>query len=115
LLQLFKEISIGGLSKERLINQLVETGIQFNSYANILFEHPSFSPSERASIANLVKTNLSDLHMKNPCSYQEILTRASKLGLKPCPLYLGAFLRLDYRELRRFRQKKMPIHRQAFI
>lgn len=93
---LFKEISIGGLSKEQLIGQLVAAGIQFNKYANTLFEHPSFSPDEQVSIVKLAKVNLSDLNMQSPCSFQNIVTRAACLGLKTCPLYLGAFLRLQY-------------------
>jgi hypothetical protein len=84
------------LSKERLIDQLVTAGIQFNKYANTLFEHPSFSPGEHAFTVKLAKVSLSDLNMQSPCSFQNIVTRASSLGLKPCPLYLGAFLRLQY-------------------
>lgn len=44
-IQTFKEISIGGLSKNQLLEQLVEAGIQFNRYADTLFEHPLFSPA----------------------------------------------------------------------
>jgi hypothetical protein len=34
--KIFKNISIGGVAKDRLMNQLVETGVQFNEYAKIL-------------------------------------------------------------------------------
>ena len=96
LAQIFKEISIGGLSQEELIHQLVEAGIQFNQYANTLFEHPTFSPSKDVVNAKLIKINLSELNLNNPCSLQKLMTQASQIGLKPCPLYLGAFLRLEY-------------------
>lgn len=95
-MKVFKEISIGGLSKEQLINQLVKAGIQFNKYANTLFEHPSFSPGKQTESVKLVKVNLSDLNMSSPCSFREVITKASNLGLRTCPLYLGAFLRLEY-------------------
>ena len=92
----FKEISVGGLAKEPLIERLVDAGIQFNKYANILFEHHSFSPGPRSETARLVKVKLSDLHLNSPCSFQDIRNRASRSGLGLCPLYLGAFLRLEY-------------------
>lgn len=96
MIQIFKEITIGGLSKEKLISQLVEAGVQFNKYANTLFEHPSFSPGKHTSIVKLVKVTLSGLSLQSPCSYRDILTKASHLGLQPGPLHLGAFLRLQY-------------------
>lgn len=41
-IKIFKEISIGGIAKEKLIKQLLEAGIQFNEYAKILFEYEHF-------------------------------------------------------------------------
>ena len=96
--EIFKELTIGGTTKEQLHQQLISTGIQFNKYANMLFEHPQFSPIERPGNVKLVKIKLSDLEMNSPCSISEMIRRASVLGLKLCPLYLGAFLRLDYLE-----------------
>jgi len=92
----FKEISVGGLTKEQLISQLTEKGVQFNEYANILFKHPNFVPGDKSERVKLVKVKLQDLNLTNPCSFHEIVNKASRLGLKLCPLYLGAFLRLGY-------------------
>jgi hypothetical protein len=94
----FKEISIGGVLKVQLINQLVEKGIQFNKYAQMLFAHSSFSVGHEIEKVKLAKVNLSDLRITKPCFYQEIVGSASDLGLKLCPIYLGAFLRLAYLE-----------------
>lgn len=58
--------------------------------------HPSFSPSDHVARIKLAKVSLSDLDMQSLCSVQSILIKASRLGMKPCPLYLGAFLRLQY-------------------
>jgi hypothetical protein len=44
----------------------------------------------------LVKLKFSDLNFKNPLSLQAVIDQAMNLGLKLCPLYLGAFLRLSY-------------------
>lgn len=97
-LEIFKEISVGGLTKEQLMNQLVQAGIQFNEYANILFDHTSFSPGAESARVNLFKVKQSDLGITKACTFQEIVSKASFFGLKLCPLYLGAFLRLEYME-----------------
>ena len=95
-LETFKEISIGELSKEALIQQLVDAGIRFNTYAEILFAHDSFLACPQLEKATLIKVRLSDLRLKAPCSLDDILGRAKILGLRDCPLVLGAFLRLKY-------------------
>jgi len=95
-LDTFKEISVGGVSKEQLIQRLVAAGIQFNAYAKLLFEHPAFSPNGIPKRLSLVKIKHSDLGLQNPYSLEKALAEASRLGLRPCPLYLAAFLRLDY-------------------
>lgn len=92
----FKEISIGGLTREGLISRLTEKDFKFNKYAEMLFEHPSFSPGNDVEKVKLVKVTLADLQMANPCSFSEITQKASNLGLRTCPLYLAAFLRLQY-------------------
>lgn len=95
-IKIFREISIGGLTKVQLLQQLAEAGIQFNKYAHTLFEHPSFLPDDKATQVQLVKIKPADLNLSNPCSYETIIGEASKLGLSLCPLYLAAFLRLQY-------------------
>jgi hypothetical protein len=95
-MNIFKQISIGGVAKEALVQRLVDGGIQFNKYANTLFKNRAFAPPLQAEKVKLVKVKLSDLHLSSPCSYQDIIRRASTIGLQVCPLYLGAFLRLQY-------------------
>src|SRR4051794_12569380 len=95
-LRVLSKISIGGLTKESLIQRLVDAGIQLNNYARTLFEHPSFCPQSRIESVTLVKVTLSDLQLKSPCSFEEIVHRASVAGLESCPMYLGAFFRLEY-------------------
>jgi len=92
----FKEISIGGVPRHQLINRLVKEGIRFNDYAKTLFEHPAFSPDGSTEKVNLVKVKPSELGLHNPYSLEAAVSRASDLGLRPCPLYLAAFLRLEY-------------------
>ena len=95
-METFKQISIGGLKKETLINKLIGQGIQFNEYAKVLFEHSSFLAGDKPEIANLVKVRMEDFQFSQPVYFAEIVKKATALGLKLCPLYLGAFLRLEY-------------------
>ena len=53
----------------------------------MLFEHQRFSPTNKPEKVHFVKVTLSDLGMNNPCSFQEVVNRASTLGLRICPLY----------------------------
>ena len=95
----FKETSIGGCSKEELLQRLKTAGVQFNAYAETLFRHPDFSPNRAVLKVALVKVSLSDLGVNGACSYATILARAATMNLHPCPLNLGAFLRLEEFEL----------------
>lgn len=84
------------MSKDELIDRLVATGIQFNDYAKVLFDHPSFAPPATTERLSLVKIKPSALGLKNPYSLEMAIAEGSGLGLKTCPLYLAAFLRLNY-------------------
>ncbi len=92
----FKEITIGGIGKEQLLQKLSAGGIQFNQYAKVLCGHSQFIPSKETKKIQLVKATLSTLELEDTCSFQEFSTKALELGLKLCPLYLAAFLRLEY-------------------
>ena len=95
-IETFKEILIGHLPKTALLRSLEEKGIQFNKYAHILFEDPSFAPPGAPEKIKLVKVNLQDLGLTKPAIYQDIISRAEASGLKLCPLIVGAHLRLEY-------------------
>lgn len=95
-MQVFKEIGVGGISKGQLLEELVSVGIQFNAYAKILFENPAFTPPATIQRLSLVKVKPSDLGLQNPYSLETAIRHASRFGLSPCPLYLAAFLRLNF-------------------
>lgn len=94
--RIFKEITVGGLSQKELTQKLTSAGVQFNKYAEMLFTHPKFNPPSEIQNVILAKVSLSDLGFANPSSYHEFVRRASEQGLELCPIYLAAFLRLEY-------------------
>ena len=91
----FKEITIGGTPKEKLMQNLVANEVKFNKYAEMLFAHTTFAPPIDKEEVSLAKVTLSDFKLDNPCSFQVLVNRATSVGLKLCPLYLAAFLRLN--------------------
>lgn len=96
--ELFKEIDIGGLCKAQLSKKLADAGIQFNEYAHILFENKAFDPSTEFKKVVTIRGSLHQLDLAKPSSYAEITDRALSLKMQLCPLYLAAFLRLEYLE-----------------
>lgn len=96
IMEIFKTVKVGGLTKSDLLQKLSNAGVEFNRYAKSLFEHPLFLPEQSMGELRLIRLSFSDLGLENPCSYHSLLRRAEVLGLKPCPLALGAFLRLEY-------------------
>lgn len=95
-IQIFKHISIGGISKDKLIEKLIDKGIQFNQYAHVLFDDSNFIVSTEIENVDLVKISLFDLGLSEQSSYDKIVDEAQKIELKQCPLCLGAFLRPEY-------------------
>lgn len=63
--------------------------------SNRCFQY-QFLPSAESEKVSLVKVSLADLGLNDSCSIEEFENRASALNLKLCPLYLAAFLRLQY-------------------
>ena len=96
--EIFKEITIGGITKEQLLQHLVTNGVQFKKYAEILYDHAQFSPSVNIENVKLVKVTPSGLGLDKTCSVEHFENRAAELQLRLCPIYLAAFLRLQYLE-----------------
>ncbi len=94
-MKIFKTITLGGITKEELLDQLIKQGIQFNAYAKTLFADPEFLVSEKIETVNLVKVNSLELGLTKPSYYKDIVAIAEAKGLKLCPLNLAAFLRLE--------------------
>lgn len=108
----FKEIIIGGKTKEELIS-LINDG--FNQYvgniakteknmpsavsldAELLMESEDFEISKIPERINLIRVSIESLGFKSPpVNIDEIYYKAEKLGLELCPAEVGPYLRLQY-------------------
>lgn len=96
--KIFRKLSVGGLSRGELLEKLVSSNIHHNEYANTLFENLEFSPPMEIFEFELVKVNSEQLGFTEESPFNAIVEKASRSGLKLCPLYLAAFLRLEYLE-----------------
>ena len=94
----FKSIEIGGKSKTTLIDDLKARNIHFNEYAKILLSSSYFEIHSQNRFVDLVRVTPFDLGIEKKSTYSKIIQRAKELGLSLCPLYLGAFLRLNFLE-----------------
>ena len=94
----FKRISIGGIEKKILIDKLLSANIQFNEYAEMIFDHNLFQPAMETEKVSLAKVTQADLSIAFSSTFNDILEKAETFNLTTCPLCLGAFLRLSYME-----------------
>jgi len=92
----FKKLNVGGLTRDELLAKLASHDINFNNYAEILFDDPKFIIGKEINSLSLVKVTCCDLGFSKPPYYKNIVSVASSMGLRECPLSLGAFLRLEY-------------------
>jgi len=74
----FREITVGGIDKNSLIQRMTNAGIQFNKYVPNLFENPSFWPDSPIEKVVMVKLKFADLNLNlnHICSYQKIIHQA---------------------------------------
>ena len=80
---------------EQIPNMLKEHGILINHYAEEFFAHPRFSV-ELSGETTVTIASLQEIGLENGANISEILMHISQIGLKPCALSTGLFLRLAW-------------------
>jgi len=96
ILKNFKNIAIGGISGTELQERLRKADIHFNEYAEILFQDPLFEIDPILKKVTLAKVNLTGLSLEKSSTFEEIVRAAKECELNLCPMFLAAFLRLEY-------------------
>ena len=91
-----RAITIGGLTKAELLEQLRRNAISLNESADKLFASDRFTTAEIRRSCSTVELTVRDLGFPQGTTTTDIYARAAALGLGLCPLELGPHLRLQY-------------------
>ena len=87
-------VSLGGVSKDELLRQLGDAGVQLNSYALALFADARFTTSVAKSTVEVAQVSVASLGFAGGATFNAVVERAQLAGLVPGPLELGPHLRL---------------------
>ena len=93
-----RTVTVGGLTKSELIQELRRTAISMNESAARLFASEHFTTSTTRYTVMTAELTVRDLGFLQGATITEIFARAAALGLGLCPLELGPHLRLQYRD-----------------
>jgi hypothetical protein len=91
-----RTVTVGGLTKSELIQELQRNAISMNESAESLFASEHFTISGPRYAVTTVELTVRDLGFPQGATIAEIYARAEALGLGLCPLELGPHLRLQY-------------------
>jgi hypothetical protein len=91
-------VSIGGLSKSELRAALREHNAQLNQAAAALFEDPRFTTLGGRQVVEIAALSIAELGFGEGATYGQLIARALESGLVECPLELGPYLRMQFRD-----------------
>ncbi len=90
-----QKLEIGGKSKQQLVAEMKQQGINIYEYAQQMIDSPDFTTLPRKDDVDLVRLKVQDLGLGDDYpTINQIYVRASELGLKLCPPEVGLQLRL---------------------
>ncbi|MBR4163918.1 MAG: hypothetical protein IKR11_10375 [Solobacterium sp.] len=84
-------------SSKDILNKLEENDIFINDYAKQYFAHPLFS-TEKAETTVITIASLREIGFDSGATLNELLQTIPQIGLKPCPVNTGVFLRLFWKD-----------------
>lgn len=87
-------VTVGALPLEALLARLRTHGVRFNAYAEHLFAQGAVPVAERPTTLAVVVRPLAELGFPEGALLRDALAAAPALGLAPCPLEAGLWLRL---------------------
>jgi hypothetical protein len=91
-----RTVTVGGLTKAELLEELRRNAISMNEAAEQLFASELFTTSTAQYSVMTVELTIQDLGFSQGAKSADISAKAAALGLAPCPLELGPHLRLQY-------------------
>jgi hypothetical protein len=108
-----RTVGVGGLTKPELIQALRQNAVFLNEYAEKLFASELFTTSERRQSLTTIELTVGELGFLQGAAIAEIHRRAGALGLGLCPLELGPWMRLQYRDQPEGYWEKPVVRNQA--
>lgn len=93
---IFREIWIGGVSKDDLLQNLEKYHIGINEFGLKIISHNDFTTSPDRQKLQTVEISVGDLGFTNGATIKEIYQKADDFGLNLCPPELGPHMRLQY-------------------
>jgi hypothetical protein len=91
-----RTVTVGGLTKSELIQELQKNAISINESGERLLASDHFTTCATRYSVTTVELTVRDLGFARGATIAEIYTRAGALGLGLCPIELGPHLRLQY-------------------
>src|SRR5262245_61131774 len=91
-----RTVTVGGLTKSELLEELQSNAILMNESGEQLFAMTLFTTSATRYSMTTVELTVGDLGFPRGATIAENYARAEALGLALCPLELGPHLRLQY-------------------
>lgn len=89
-------VRIGGMGKADLLAELQNAGVALNEAAHTLFADARFTTSATTSLIEIVELSVNSIAYPMGATFEQIVQRATNLGLLLCPLELGPHLRLQF-------------------
>lgn len=87
-------VSVGGQSREQLRRLLAEAGVALNGHAETLLEDSAFDGGKAVLTLTVVRRTVGGLGLVDGGTLAQVLEAAAAVGLEPCPLATGPYLRL---------------------
>lgn len=91
-----REVWIGGITKQELLQNLNSKGISLNEYALMIINHEDFTTLPNRQKVQTVEISISDLGFPKGAITSEVYQKANELGFRLCPAELGLHFRLQY-------------------
>jgi len=112
---LIRTVTVGGLTKLELMEELQRNAISMNESGERLFGSDRFSTSATPYSVTTIELTVRDLGFSQGFAISEIHARTIALGLALCPIELGPHLRLHYLDqLEGYWGKPLPQHRAPY-
>lgn len=96
---IFREVWIGGQSKDELLQNLKDSNIGINELGLLILNHKNFTTSSTREKMLTVEVSVGHLGFSNGATTQAIYQKAEEFDFQLCPSELGPHMRLQYIDL----------------